>query len=99
MKKITIKLNYEGLECFLKAIERYMVQHVDSLVKAVLTELYARLNPKLLFSFKNEKSIQLKASEAIALKKAIGTIPLTGSNPYVFSVMNPVYETIDKSLS
>jgi hypothetical protein len=99
MKKITIKLNFNEMDCFLHLCQEFGNDNrCTDLMKAVLLELYFRSQHRVQFRFAKPRSLQLHMSEAIALCAAVGKITLDEFDPYTLSVIAPIYQTIQQQL-
>lgn len=99
MKKITIKLSFDEMDCFFNVCrELGNDQRCTDLVRAVLFELYFRSQHRTQFYFAKHRSLQLRMSEAIAICAALGAVTFDNFSPYALAVITPIYQTIQKQL-
>lgn len=100
MKKISIKLNYNEMDCFITICAQLSKNYVlTDLVRATLLQLYARIANRTQFYFSKHRSISLTVPEGIALCAAIGKITLDVFGSYELSVIAPIYQTVQQQIA
>lgn len=98
MKKITLKLKYDELSCFINCCNEFAKDATDNLIEAVLMELWVKIRHKADFNYNKTKTIQLTVAEAIAFCRVVGKVALDRFDAYTLAVIAPVYQTIDKQI-